>query len=42
MWNLKNKSIHIQNIHILTDIENIFVVTKGKREGEKDKLGVWD
>ena len=33
MWNLKkkHKSTHLQNKNRLTDIENKFMVTKGKR-----------
>ena len=32
----------MQNRNRLTDIENKLVVTKGEREGRRDKLGVWD
>ena len=34
--------MYMQNRNRLTDIENKLVVTKGEREGGKDKLGVWD
>ena len=33
--------MYIQNRNRLTDIENKFMVTKGEREGGRDKLGVW-
>ena len=32
----------MQNRKRLTDIENKFTVTKGEREADMDKLGVWD
>ena len=32
----------MQHRNRLIDIENKLVVTKGKRLGGKDKLGVWD
>lgn len=32
----------MQNRNRLIDIENKFMVTKGERKGEKDKLQVWD
>ena len=31
-----------QNRNRLINIENKLVVTKGEREKEKDKLGIWD
>ena len=31
----------MQNRNRLIDIENKFMVTKGERKGEKDKLQVW-
>ena len=31
----------MQNRNKLTDTENKFVVTKGEREGGRDKLGIW-
>ena len=34
--------MHKRNRNRLTNIENKFVVTKEEREGERDKLGVWD
>ena len=34
---------YLQTINRLTDIENKLMVTKGaKREGKREKLGVWD
>ena len=42
MWNLKNKKLYkwayIQT-EIVTDLENKFMVIKGERAGEGDKLG---
>ena len=41
MWNLKNytnESIYTKQK--LTDIENELMVTKGEREGERDKRGL--
>ena len=32
----------MRNRNRLTDIENKFMVPKGEREGERDKLGIWD
>ena len=32
----------MQNRNRLTDTENKLTVTKGEREGEWDKLGIWD
>ena len=43
MWNLKKKKTQV-NLFIKQrpkDIENKFMVTKGKRWG-RDKLGGWD
>ena len=43
MWNLKNytnESIYTKQK--LTDIENELMVTKGEREGERDKRGLWN
>ena len=34
--------MYIKNRNRLTDIEIKFVVTKGVREGGRDKLGVWN
>ena len=34
--------MYMQNRNRLTDTENKLVVTKGEREGERDKLGVRD
>ena len=34
--------MYMQNRNRLTDMENKLVVTKGKGEKERDKLGVWD
>ena len=44
MWSLKKwyKWTYLQNRNRLTDIENKFMVIKGKRGGMMDKLGVWD
>ena len=39
----KMKQTYLQTINRLTDIENKLMVTKGaRREGEREKLGVWD
>ena len=34
--------MYIQNRNRLPDIENKLMVTKGEREGQREKLGVWD
>ena len=34
--------MYIQKRNRLTDTENKLVVTKGEREGGRDKLKVWD
>ena len=36
-YSQKKKKIYIQNRNRLIDIENKLMVTKGEREGEKDK-----
>ena len=36
----KHKLMNIQKRKRLTDIENKLVVTSGKREGERGKIGV--
>ena len=42
MWNLKNNTNgSTYKIERLTDMENKLIVTKGEREGGRDKLGVW-
>ena len=44
MWNLNKeryKWTYLQNRNRPIDIENKFMVTKGKRE-RREKLGVWD
>ena len=41
MCNLKN-NINESIYKIETDIEHKFKYTKGRREGKKDKLRVWD
>ena len=39
----KMTETYLQTINRLTDIENKLMVTKGaKREGKREKLGVWD
>ena len=43
MWNLKNNTNeYIQIRNRLTDIENKLTVTKGEKEVERNKLGIWD
>ena len=43
MQNLKNNTNEcICKAETDSDIENKLVVTKGEREGRRDKLGVWD
>ena len=43
MWNLKNNTNEcIYKTETHSDIENKLVVTQREREGERDKLGVWD
>ena len=43
MWNLKNNTNEsIYKTETDSDTENKFMVTKGEREGGRDKLGVWD
>ena len=32
----------LQNRNRLADTEKTLVITKGDREGERDKLGVWN
>ena len=42
MWNLKNNTNESTfKTNRLTGIENKLMITKGEREGEGDKLGVW-
>ena len=43
-WNLKKwyKWTYLQNRNRLTDIEKNLWLPKGKGEGGRDKLGVWD
>ena len=42
MWNLRNSTNEpIYKTERVTDVENKFMVTKGKR-GRRDKLGDWD
>ena len=40
--NLYTKWICIQNRNRLTDMENKPVVSKGERDEERAKLGIWD
>lgn len=41
MWNLKNKTTNKTETE-LTDTENKLVVTNGKREGMRSKIGEGD
>ena len=43
MWNLKSKTNEsMYKTKRLIDIESKLMVTKGEREGRRNKLGVWD
>ena len=42
VWNPKKNNRNESIYKTETDIENKLMVTKGEKEGGKDKLGVWD